>query len=364
MSSSNTVTMLRAYEQVGATLMFLSGFFQAPAENFHSTEEVEIDIERSDEDVAIVIEDLSTGYRYNSDDLYTNKKFKPPVYKEAVSLNASDLLKRLPGDNPFENVSARAKITASMMRKMPKVEKKIMRAMELQASQVLQTGVLTLTDINGVALYTLDFQPKTAHFPTAGTAWNAGGADPRGDLASLANVIRNNGLSDPDILIMGEDAFGAFIGNSDVQAVFETRRIDQGMISPFEQRGDGGQFRGEVDIANYKFNVWTYGNRYKDPQTGNKVQFVDPGKVIMLSSSSRFDATFGSIPNIGRELGINTVSILPELPPRFSDSGAGRDLFTNVWITPDGENLFGGVGSRPLMIPTAIDTYGCLDTGV
>jgi hypothetical protein len=29
---------------------------------------------------------------------------------------------------------------------------------------------------------------------------------------------------------------------------------------------------------------------------------------------------------------------------------------------PDGEQFFAGFGSRPLLIPTAIDTYGCLDT--
>ena len=63
MSGSTTKRMISAYIQMAAPVMFLSGLFRSPAENFHTTEEVEIDIIRSDEDVSIVVQDLSTGYR-------------------------------------------------------------------------------------------------------------------------------------------------------------------------------------------------------------------------------------------------------------------------------------------------------------
>lgn len=365
MSNETTKRMIAAYNQAaeGVTrLGFLAGFFQSPPQNFHTSEEVEIDIVRSDEEVSIVIQDLSTGYRMNSNDLYVNKGFKPPIHKEAIALNAFDLIKRMPGDNPFESPNYRANLISRMFDGMVKVEAKIRRAIELQASQVLQTGVLTLTDSNGNALYTLDYSPKATHFPTAGTAWNAAGADPLGDLKALSEVIRNDGLQDPDQLIMGCDAFMAFIANDEVQKHYDNRRIDQGTIAPMVMRGDGGNYRGIVEIGNYRFDIWTYGGRYNDPQTGNKVQFVDPGKVIMRASGGRLDATFGAIPNIGRALGRN--QLLPELPGRISSSERSMDLSTNAWITPDGEQMFGGVGARPLLIPTAIDTFGCLDTGV
>lgn len=364
MSDTSTIRLISAYNQMAAPLMFLSGFFQSPAENFHSSEEVEIDIVRSDEDISIVIQDLSAGYRDNSDDIYTNKAFKPPVHKERVNLNSSDLLKRLPGNTPFEAPNFRADIISRMFRKMVLIERKIRRSIELQASQVLQTGIVTLSDSAGTALYTLDYKPKATHFPTAGTAWNLAGADPAGDILALANVIRNDGLEDPDQLLMGESAFEAFIKNDDIQKRYDNRRIDQGTISPMQMRGNGGTYRGTVEIGNYKYDIWTYGGRYKDPQTGNKIQFLTPGKVVVRSSSARLDATFGAIPNIGRELGLTGPQIIPELPGRISNSAGSMDLFTNAWISDDGETLFGGVGARPLLIPTAIDTYGCIITGV
>jgi hypothetical protein len=355
--------MISAYNQMASPMLFLSGLFQSPPENFYTSEEVEIDIVRSDEDISIVIQDLSTGYRMNSEDLYTNKGFKPPIHKEAIALNSFDLLKRNPGENPFQSPDFRASLITRMFSGMTKVERKIRRAIELQSSQVLQTGIVTLTDDAGVALYTLDYKPKATHFPTAGVSWaTATGAQKLADLSSLAEVVRNDGLADPDQLIMGIDAFENFISDTTVQARFDIRRIDLGTISAMEMRGNGGSFRGIVEIGNYRLDVWTYGGRYKDPQTGNKVQFIDPGKIVVRASSGRLDATFGAIPNIGTLLGQGASALLPELPGRISNSSGGMDLHTNAWLSNDGESLFGGVGARPLMIPTAIDTFGCLDT--
>lgn len=363
MSGSTTKRMISAYIQMAAPVMFLSGLFRSPAENFHTTEEVEIDIIRSDEDVSIVVQDLSTGYRMNSEDLYTNKGFKPPIHKEALPINSFDLLKRMPGQNPFESPDFRANVILRMFNGMQKIERKIRRAIELQASQVLQTGVVTLTDINGNALYTLDFKPKASHFPTAGTSWaSASGAQKLADIQSLANQIRGDGLANPDQLIMGETAFENFISDADVQKRFDIRRIDLGTIAPMEMMGNGGIYRGIVEIGNYRYDVWTYGGRYKNPQTGVSTPFIDPGKIIVRASSGRLDATFGAIPNIGALMGAQATRLLPELPSRVSNAAGGMDLFTNAWLSADGEQLFGGVGARPLMIPTAIDTFGCLDT--
>lgn len=364
MSGSTTIRMLRAYIQMAQPTLFLSGFFLSPPENFHTTEEVEIDIVRSDEDVAIAIQDLSAGYRMNSEDLFTNKGFKPPIFKEAIPLNSFDLIKRIPGQNPFQSPDFRANIILRLFNGMTKIERKIRRSMEWQASQVLQTGTVTLFDKNGVAIYTIDYKPKASHFPTAGTAWDQVGADIAGDINALAEVIRNDGLSDPDQLLMGVDAFEAAIKNEDFLKRFDNRRIDLGTIAPMEMRGNGGSFRGVVEIGNYRYDIWTYGGRFKNPQTGVKTQFLSPEKVVVRASSGRMDATFGAIPNIGVLMGTQATRLLPELPDRVSNAAGGMDLFTNAWLSDDGEQLFGGVGARPLMIPTAIDTFGCIDTGL
>ena len=224
MSDITTRRMLEAYRQDAEPTLFLSGFFQSPARNFHNSKEVEFDIVRSEEEVAIVIQDLSTGYRDNSADIYTNKSFIPPIFKEAAPINAFDLLNRVAGENPFEDPNFQINATIKAFDVFRKMERKIRRSIELQASQIFQTGITTLIDANGNTLYSVDFKAKGTHFPTAAIAWDAVGADPIGDLNSLAEVVRNDGLSDPDLLIMGSDTFEAFISNTDIQARFDNRR--------------------------------------------------------------------------------------------------------------------------------------------
>ena len=200
MSNTTTKRMISAYNQMAQPMLFLSGFFQSPAENFHTSEEVEIDIIRSDEDISIVIQDLSNGYRMNSEDLYTNKGFKPPIHKEAIPINSFDLIKRMPGQDPFQSPDFRANVMTRMFNGMVKIERKVRRSIELQASQVLQTGVVTLTDSGGNSLYTLNYQPKASHFPTAGTSWaTATGLQKIADINSLAEQIRDDGLSGQDL---------------------------------------------------------------------------------------------------------------------------------------------------------------------
>ena len=362
MSDLTTKRMIQAYYQDASPTAFFSGMFQTRPENIHASEEIELDIVRSEENVSIVIQDLSTGYRMNSGDLYTNKGFKPPVHKEAIPLNAFDLIKRMPGATAFEAPDFRANLITKMFTGMREVERKIRRAVELQASQVMQTGVVTLRDSTGEALYSLDYAPKATHFPTAGTSWASETlAGKITDLTDLCDVIRGDGLTDPDELDIGAAAWENLLQTTGFLDRLDTRRANLGTLTPMERRGGGGIYRGAIELGNYKLDVFTYGGRYNDPQTGQSTPYLDPGKIVVRSSTARMDATWGAIPNIGVLLGAGG-RLVPELPSRMSSAANGMDLFTNIWMSPDGEQLFGGVGARPLMVPTAIDTYGCLDT--
>lgn len=359
MSNAATKRMIAAYLKDAPVTLFLSGFFRSPPENFHNSEEVEVDIQRESEDVAIVITDLSTGSRQNFADLYSNKKFKPPLFDEEFTVSAFDLIKREPGVNPFEDVSFAANFMRRFMRGMRTVDSKVRRAIELMASQVLQTGTLTLRNKDGVALYTLNFAPKSTHFPTVGTSWGAAGATPLADVSALAEVIRTDGQVDPNKLIFGRLAFDNFISDAEVQKRLDNRGFAVGQVAP-QSRGAGATFQGFIWIGNYRFEMWTYSGRYKDPQTGNTLAYINDNSVVMLSDDSRLDLTYGAIPRIVTP----DTRLLPFVPERFASGGQGLDLSTFAWVSPNGKQAHGSAGTRPLTIPTAIDTYGCLTTVV
>lgn len=364
MSNASTAKIIKAYAQgVPEPSGMFSAMFNAAPENYFSSEAVELDIERSGEDVAIVVQDISAGYRLNTDDLYTNKRIVPPAFKEKVALNSFDLLKRQFGASPFEDPAYRADLIKDAFKKMRKIERKIRRANELQAAQVMQTGKATFTNETGATLFTLDYKPKATHFPTPLTAWDASGDNKLGNIEALAEVVRADGLYDPDELIFGSKAYASFINDTSVKALMDVRRVNVGEIVPLQKQNTGASYRGTIEIGPYVYKIYTYDGRYKNPNGGASTPYMSPTKVIVRASGARMDACFGAVPNIGQLLGLSgTRQVLSEMPSRFPVNN--MDLFVNIWLSDDGDALNCGIASRPIYIPTAIDTFGCLTTGL
>lgn len=360
MSGAATKRMIQAYLEQALTPMFLAGFFRTPPENYHRSEKVEVDIEREGEELAVVLTDLSQGPRYNESTLLTNKEFTPPIFDEAGVLNSFDLIKREAGEHPFMDPDYTANAMRRAFRIFRKCELKVRRAIEQMASQVLQTGTVTLIDGDGNELFTLDFQPKATHFPTVDTSWGEAGADPIGDLSALSQVILRNGKVRSNIVIFGQSAWDNFIDDESVRNRLDNRRYEFGRIAP-EFMDNMATRQGTIAIGNYRLEMWTYDGFYNDPQSGSPTPFVDDDKVIMLSTGSRLDLTYGAIPQLVAP-DPRLTGFLDAMPERIAGPSAGLDLTTNAWITSDNRSLMVSAGTRPLTIPTGIDTFGALTT--
>lgn len=354
------VGWLGVFKQMRRPVGFLQRFFTVKPGGFFQGDKVAIDIQRFGEDVAIVVKQ-GTGPRLNDADVYTTKEFTPPAYGEAVPFNVNDLLKRMAGVDPYTAAYTgyAADLISYMANAFMLIDDKITRAVELQASQILQTGILDLVDDTGATLYSLDFQPKATHFPTSGTTWGQAGADPLGDLNALAKVVRADGKTRPDILIFGDTAFSEFIQDEAVKAALDNRRIDIGEVAPM-MMDSGATFQGIVWVGNYQFQMWTYPETYTDPQTGLATEYIDDGNVVMMSSTARFDRVSAEVPlPIGPDPRVENL-----LPGRLSSREMGMDVTPNVYVTPNGKQLTGELESRPLLIPVQIDGFGCLTTGL
>lgn len=359
MSGTATKRMIDVYMEAAPLPNFLSGFFQSPQRNFHDTETVVLDVVRDTEEIAVVIQDLSVGARPNESSLFTSKEFTPPIYDEKGEISAFKMIKRQPGVDPFQNPDFGANAMAAAFQIFHRIDAKIRRAVELQAAQVLQTGKLTLVDKNGASAFALDFQPKSTHFPTVGADWSLTGStgSPLADISALADLIRRDGKTVPTQLIFGKGAMQRFLANADVRELLEKSRLVMGTMAP-AARGAGASYRGRIWIDYYEYELWMYDGYYKHPQTGTLTPYVADDHVIMLSKDGRLDLSFGSIPMFippdRREL--------PQfIPTMLNSSEKGLALTTNAWVTEDGKNLMVSAGTRPLTIPTAIDSFGCLD---
>lgn len=354
MSDASRSRMISAYiEESAVPAGFLSSMFRTPPENFYTSEEVEIDIQRNGEDIAIAVQDLSVKGRANEATKFTNKSFAPPIFDEKFPVKAWEQMARQAGMNPFDNVDFMSSAFASMRSNMRRGEQMIRRTIELQAAQVLQTGAVSLIDTSGAVNYNINYAPKTTHFPQSGTTW-ASSTTKLLDLESLADLILVNGHTEANMAIFGKTAWRYFINDSAVQDLLNNRRIDVGAINRPLARG-GGKYHGTISVGQYTLELWTYAGWYKHPQTGVATDYLTADSVI-VKGEGRLDLTFGAIPMI--------VPPDPRVAPLTLGrmSGAGVDMQTHAWVSEDGRTIWGSVAARPLCIPTAIDTFGCIDT--
>lgn len=355
--NSSSTKLLRRYEQKASAPRFLSQFFKSPPENWHRTETVAIDIVREEEEIAIPIQDLSVSGRQNEATIYTTKEIKPPIYDEVGSVTAWNAMQRRPGASPFDEPDYRLNALDEAYDIAHRLERKIRRSVELMSSQVLQTGMLDLRDKDGNTLYVLNFLPRSSHFPTVSVDWGSGGDDIYGDLASLMAEIRMNGGETITDLVFGTNAFRHFQFDDDIQRILDNRRIEG---SKLEGRVDGKGVRqvGFFQIEGTTVRLWIYDGMYVDPVTRTKRPYVDPDKVIMLSEGGRLDLSYGAVPILVPP----EQRALPFLPPTIANADLGIYLTTHSWVEPNGKSVSVNISTRPITIPTAIDTYGCLTT--
>lgn len=352
---------LQLFTQRRRPLGFLTRFFTIKPGGIFAGTKIAIDVERYGEDVAIVIR-RCTGPNLNDFDIFTTKEFEPPSYGESFPLDVCELLSRMAGVDPFTAayLGDAAQVQDKMLRGFGLISDKIMRAVELQASQILQTGQLTLVNAAGETVYDLDFKPKATHFPTVGVSWSVTAtADPLSDLESLATVIRADGQVEPNILIMGATALRFFVRNTEVKEQLDNRHFEVGEIAP-QFTNSGATLYGHVWVGTYRFAIWAYPETFKDPQTGNVTKYINDDKVVMISDSTRMDMVSAKVPlPLGPDPRVANL-----LPGRISSRADSMDVTPNVYPTPNGKQIMGELESRTLLIPVQIDGFGCLDTEI
>jgi len=339
---------------------FLASFFKTEEEDFTDAEMVDIDIVRTDEDVAPVLKDYKTGAIAVADDIFTGKQIKPPIYSLERPVNIWDLMKRQPGENALaaEIGSWFGRLVAILKKAFLKQYDMIKRAIELQAAQILQTGQLSLLDDKGNTAYILDFQPKATHFPTVLNGWGGGSDDPLGDIESLADKIRDDGLVDVTTAIFGADAWNNFIKNTDVQAALKKDGLGLGALNP-RLVDKGGKYMGYVEVGTYRIDCFVYNGRFKNfHDASNKYPFVDKDNVILLADIEDLDfrLVYGGVPTIGMD------SPFKEIVPDVVRIDGTIEFHNRVYRDQKGDVYVGETKVRPICIPVSIDRFGCIDT--
>lgn len=353
---------LQAYRQERAPTGFFARRFTVKPGGIYTGSKVALDVKRIGENVATVVTKHGAGNE-NEMNTFTTKEFTPPALFEKFTFTTKQMENRPFGTNPFDaaNQEYMLGLASEMMDNFSILGEKVDRHIELQASQILQTGTLTLPDKDGNTAFTLDFKPKAAHFPTVAVAWsNAATCTPLTDLANLFAVIRANGKANPDWVAMDALSLENFLSSTQVKERGDLRYIETMAIRPDALADSGATYYGSVQVGAYRVGIWTYPATYDAPNTGATTPYLAANKVVVGSSASRLDLTFAKpvAPFV------TDARLAGMIPGRVSSLDGGFDIHTHAYISQDGREIVGEVQSCPLCIPVAIDSFGCLTTTV
>ncbi len=221
---------------IGVPTVFQS-FFGRPEHGSQTryeenAEVVEIDIIRGNERTAALIH-RGTNAQHMGDmepknraQNYSSFSRQYPLAEEESSINASQILSRIAGENPY---AGRARV--DRMRELAgeyyaEHIRKFVRLFEVLAAMSLLTGQqpAIMGTINADLIY--DFRRNVANTITPAIAWDQPGADILGDIDGGCDILRINGHVTPNVLFLAGSEVNSFISNTTVQTLADNRRFE------------------------------------------------------------------------------------------------------------------------------------------
>lgn len=355
---------LESYIEKPFESSFLTSWFKTTPRDIVMAEKVNIDVMRSKNIIAPVITAQDERVPKIERSRYEEREVIPPIVGLGYDITAKDIGGKIFGMDPFE--SANYDYTRNLLTfnadKMRNVESAINNHIELQASQILQTGKLDLNDKNGNSAYKIDFGVKASHLPSVTTAWSdTTNADPIQDIENLCKVILKDGKVKVKSLIFGETAWKNFTENTKIKDKLNLRRANTIIIDPKYFRNDA-TLQGELYLGSEKVICYTYDSFYqKNDRT--TVDYLDTNKIIFLPDSTEnnydFRKVYALVPNL-TGVDARLASIIQALPD-FMNLGDRAYTF-RMWVNDKGDSIEAELKTRPILIPVSTDSFGCLKT--
>ena len=322
-----------------------AGFSQFFPRETTATLHVDIEVERDNDTIAVDVQRFTEGNK-NKLTRATEKKYQPPYYREEYDFQRDDIYLNTVGMGVMNNSNVNQAIAQNALKNVRNNRKRIERAIRVQMSQVLQTGIVELKNGENI-----DYKRKAASMVDlgAGNYWDEAGTDPRTSIATGMRFLRDEGNSSSITanVIMRSSAMNAFLGNEKVIAGAEIRRISREKIDmPQFNETSGLAYHGQYAADDFVVNLWTYNEKYTN-EAGDTQHYLDESNVIILPSDFRGKTVFGGLPTmVNRNIGGQSIQVPSVVESEFLLRGYSdeKTMSSTLELT-----------SAPLVIPYTID---------
>lgn len=336
-----TKTLVDVYRERPAVTSFLRSFFPTVE---CDTKEVSIQVQRGTEKVAVDIMRGTEGNR-NTFSRSTEKIIVPPYFREYFDATELDFYDKLFGqfngeinENTFNNW------LAAISEKLGVLQDKIERAYELQCSQVLVDGIVTL--VNGD---NIDFKRKVASKVTVTTKWDNGASDPIGDFITGGTFLRTKGKAQGGVFntIFGASAYEALLNNTSVKERADIKAYaDMLSLREPQRNAVGASLVGRLTTGSFVHNMWVYPEYYTD-SNGVDQPYIPAKLVISVPEQPRFKLAFGAVPMIFKDPANAAL-------PAFVTNVQAAYVIGNYIDERTEKHIF-DIKSAGIAIPTAVD---------
>lgn len=240
---------------------------------------------------------------------YRTKTYEAPEVSPMMITTAEDLLKRLPGENPYSGKDPNTRAAEQLARDMIELDELITRREEAMCAEALFTGKVTVKGegYNEVIDFWNDLESGEKPEKTLTTKWDAQGTTAKqimSDLRSLRlEMIQRAGFT-PSEIILGSKVLNTVLDKLMDAAVLDMRRVDMGQIEP-SHLPQGVVYWGRLKDCG--LDLYSYDNWYTDPETGKDVAMVPEDKALLAAPGVRTMLAYGACGLIGSD-GVQLVS--------------------------------------------------------
>lgn len=327
---------------------FLLSFFSK--EKTFDTKFVEIDIQRYGRAVAVSVP-LGTSGNLNE-----SGQFQPPMYDEYRACDAFVL-------GYSASTAVMDRVRARIVKQQLECRRVIIQAMEVQARQALFGAKLHTRE--GVVNFNTKSEDTGLIDAVPAKPWTDPNGDKIQDLAEICNRIRIHGKTTPTMAVFGSDSFIEFAADEKVNKRLDQRYRDPRSLVLPQLNNSAAVYHGTLSILDYTLEIWTYPQFFDGPVTSDPLiepnamnPYIPKNQVLVLDPKARRTQAYGGVPtlkplspDIAQMMGVSHIPLV-----------TNGKMFPYHWVDKSCFSMIAGVRSRPLLIPTAIDTHANLVT--
>ncbi len=329
-----TKALVAVYIERPKVTSFLRSFFTVKES---MTEKISIEVRRGTEKVAVDVKKYDDG-NLNILSKSTEKLIVPPMYDEYIIANDHELYKVAVGAmQTGQGATYFRQLVEGLAEDMAITVDKIERAMEKQCADILDSGVIQLTNNTNI-----DFGRKAASLVAYAAAhdWSVNTVNPKDVILTGLKFMRETGKAQGSVfnMILGSEALMALLANEKFQNENNLVNISLDSVREPQRNAVGGSLHGQISVGAYKVNLWTYPEVYD--VAGVSTPYIDGKKVVLLPENPNFIMSFAAVPQLIQDGGV--------IPQK------GAYLFTDYFDMKKTAHEM-HAKSRPVAVPVAID---------